>query len=399
MHNFHTFSTISHEFFVTLQCFSHEGMELMQFSSVMLLTLLMLKLLMLPRKVAVNPVVATARWLLATGIALLDVQFLVQLVLGLRAMGVTQAVLVNLVLFVPASWTISLSVLHLQRQGRTSLTERWVGGVAWIVILALLGTTAAIDGKPLLSDSKPLHSAEVAASIVYLAMQAYYSSLHLRSIIAMQRALQNYYDRDTNGMLRWMKLSILVLMVLAWLVPLLIFVESKGLAIFGILFFVGIFFLVDSFCGYIVSAAPNRISIAEESEHQEDDERRKADREQSTNNNAQELTTNTMQHVGEAVERWVAAGGYRQAGLTMPTAAEAIGVPRYLLSAWLRTEPDRTYTSWMTTLRIAEAKRVILAHPDWNNETVAQHCGFADRSYFQRIFKKYVGITPSDFAR
>jgi AraC-like DNA-binding protein len=53
----------------------------------------------------------------------------------------------------------------------------------------------------------------------------------------------------------------------------------------------------------------------------------------------------------------------------------------------------------MTTLRIAEAKRVILAHPDWNNETVAQHCGFTDRSYFQRIFKKYVGITPSDFAR
>ena len=247
-------------------------MELMQFSATMLLTLLLLKLLLLPRKVAVHPVVAPARWLMIAGIALLDVHFLLQFAFGLRAMGVTQAVFVNLVLFVPASWTISLSILHLQRQGRIGRVERWAGGVAWAVTLALLCTAAAIDGQPLLSDTKPLHRAEVVASIVYLATQGYYSGKHLRSIVAMRRTLQDYYDRDTDGMLRWMKLSILVLMVLAWLVPLLIFVESKGLAVFGILFFTGIFFLVDSFCGYIVSAAPDRISMAEESEYLENEE-------------------------------------------------------------------------------------------------------------------------------
>ena len=30
----------------------------------------------------------------------------------------------------------------------------------------------------------------------------------------------------------------------------------------------------------------------------------------------------------------------------------------------------------MTTLRIEEAKRVLLEHPDWTNEAVADHCGF-----------------------
>ena len=81
----------------------------------------------------------------------------------------------------------------------------------------------------------------------------------------------------------------------------------------------------------------------------------------------------------------------------MPAAAEAIGVPRYQLSAWLHTEPDRTYASWMTALRLAEAQRVMRAHPEWSNETVAQYCGFADRTYFQRIFKKHLGMTPAQF--
>ena len=51
----------------------------------------------------------------------------------------------------------------------------------------------------------------------------------------------------------------------------------------------------------------------------------------------------------------------------------------------------------MTNLRIEEAKRVIREHPEWSNETVAQHCGFADRSYFQKKFKEKTGITPAEF--
>ena len=58
----------------------------MQFCAIILLTLLTLKLLLLPRKVGVTPIVSTARWLMTVGIALLGVQFLLQYILGLRAM-------------------------------------------------------------------------------------------------------------------------------------------------------------------------------------------------------------------------------------------------------------------------------------------------------------------------
>ena len=87
-------------------------MELMQFTAIVLLTHLMLKLLLVPIKVGMTPVVGTARWFMTIGIALLDVQFLLQYSLGLRTMGVTQAVLVNLILFVPSSIFISLAIIN-----------------------------------------------------------------------------------------------------------------------------------------------------------------------------------------------------------------------------------------------------------------------------------------------
>ena len=181
-------------------------------------------------------------------------------------MGVTQAVLLNLVLFIPCSWTISLAVIYLQQQGRATRFNKMLGGLTWAMVLGLLGTAAAIDGQPLLSDTPELHYAEVAASILYMMMQGLYSWWHLRNLRDMRLALQNYYDHDMDGMLVWMQFSIIILMFLSLMVPMLIFVQSQGLAVFGILFFAGIFYLVDSFCNYLVSSAPRKMQEAEQSE-------------------------------------------------------------------------------------------------------------------------------------
>ena len=392
-------------------------MEQMQFSAVVLLTLLLLKLLLMPHKVVMNRVVGRARWLMTIGIALLDLHFLLQYTLRLRAMGVTQAVMLNLLLFIPSSWTISLAVLYLQRQGQISHFNKMLGGIVWAVALLLIGIAATIDGKPLFSDTRELHWAEVAVSIFYLAMQGYYSWNHYTNLRSMRLALQNYYDHDMDGMLVWMKFSILVLMVLAMMVPLLIFVERQELAIFGILFFVGIFYLVDTFCNYMVSSAPKKMERAEASENEAfTDPSKRRDKDtlsptlseegekcspysnlsegEETSTPTRSLSLSTV-HTS-LVQKWIDRGGYRHSGLTMPAAAKEIGIPRYLLSAWLKQQ-GCTYAAWMTDLRIDEAKRVITEHPDWNNEAIANHCGFSDRTYFQKKFKEKTGLSPAEF--
>ena len=362
-------------------------MKEMQFVALVLMTLLTMKLLVLPRRAASSTSLSRARWLMAGGTALLGVQFLMQYRLGLREMGVTQAVMLNLFLFIPASWLMQMAVIYLQRQGRIWLGDKLVGIIAWGIVIVLLGVAAAIDGQPFLSDTPQLRIAEVVASFCYLVMQGYYTWRQLSNLRAMRSALANYYDLDMNGLLRWMQLSIFILVILALMVPLLIFAPDYILAFFGVTYFAGIFYLFDSFCLYVVSTAPAKVMEAEqnEDESEHDDE-----------GSSQTISDEALQRVESAVAQWTAAGGHLKNGLKLPNAAEEMHIPRYLLSVWLK-QSGRHYSEWLTDLRIEEAKRVLREHPEWSNEAVAQHCGFSDRCYFQKKFKEATGLTPAQF--
>lgn len=64
-------------------------------------------------------------------------------------------------------------------------------------------------------------------------------------------------------------------------------------------------------------------------------------------------------------------------------------------------EMGLTPLKYMTDLRMKKAKSMLLA--DWMREysvaEVATECGFSDALYFSRVFKKYYGCSPSEFAR
>ncbi len=79
-------------------------MSVVQFSAVILLSLMAMSLLvLLPSFVGRDKVMNRSRWLMASALVLLVVQFLLQYFLKLRQMGVSQAVALNLVFFIPCS--------------------------------------------------------------------------------------------------------------------------------------------------------------------------------------------------------------------------------------------------------------------------------------------------------
>ena len=372
----------------------------MQFTAIILMAILTFKLLMLPNKVALNPKVNKARWLMAASMFLLGVQFLIQYTLHLRQMGVTQAVMVNLIFFIPCSWMISVAVLNLQGKERVTQLDRWLGGFTWLLGMALIGYAAAIDGQPLLSDTPELRNAEIVCSVLYAAMQGHYSWRHGANLRAMRHVLRNYYDRDMEYMLRWMQLSVIILVVLAIMVPVLIFGNGPWLATYSIFFFASIFYMVDNFCSYVVSSAPSRFQEAEESEEEdkrEENERSKLSENPTTGTDtASDDTMEMMQNVEHAVNKWLKAGGYLKSGMKLPIAAAEIGVPQYQLTAWLRQQ-NLKYTDWITGLRIDDAKRMLLEHPEWTSEAIADNCGFTSREYFHRIFRCTIGMTPAQY--
>lgn len=363
----------------------------MQFTAVVLMTLLTFKLLVPHKRSQETPVATTARRLMATATATLAVHFLLQLTLDLRAMGVTQSVMLNLTMLIPASYLFARAVLLLQQHGRLSRWDRWAGPLAWGGAVTLLVAAVIADGQPLLSDSPQRQWAEAAGALCYLAMQTYYSWRHTTALQAMHRTLNDYYDSSTGGMLRWMQLSIVGLMLLALMVPFVIFATDGWLLfVIAIIIYFFIFYLVDSFCYYLTSNAPQKTQEAEES-------RAKDERAETVQGATGQTAMVVEQQTTKAVEQWTARGGHRTAGITSPVAASEMGIPRYQLTAWVKANGYESFSRWMTALRIDEAKRVLLAHPDWSSEAVADYCGFSSREYFHRIFKEQQGITPAQY--
>ena len=397
-------------------------LQMMQFTAVVLMLLLTIKLLFLRERRIKSRQARQARWLMTTGTALLSLHFAIQLNTGLRLMGITQSVMLNLAMLIPASHLFARAILlltssssvatrqneqvllrsllrPLQPRGNLSLADRWTGPAVWTVTMAMLAVAALTDGQPLLSDTLELRLAERAGAVLYMLMQGYYTWRHSVSLVAMHRALHDYYDRDTDGMLRWMQYSIVGLMLLALMVPVAIFSSGPGMLAVAFAVYFLMFYLVDSFCFYLTSPAPERIQAAEQNAAEVEEELRSLNNEKQTDAGtayAAVLSPEVMSEVEQAVEAWKARGGYCQTGLLQPLAAQAIGISRYRLTTWLHQQGLK-YTEWIAQLRVEEAKRIIAAHPDWSNDAVAQHCGFTDRTVLQRTFKRIEGITPQKY--
>ena len=374
-------------------------LQMMQFTAVVLMLLLTVKLLFLRERRIKSRQARQARRLMTTATVLLALHFAIQLKTGLRLMGITQSVMLNLAMLIPASHLFARAILLLQRRGELSLADRWTGPAVWAVTMAMLAVAALTDGQPLLSDTLELRLAERAGAVLYMLMQGYYTWRHSVSLVAMHRALHDYYDRDTDGMLRWMQYSIVGLMLLALMVPVAIFSSGPGMLTVAFAVYFLMFYLVDSFCFYLTSPAPERMQAAEQNAAEMEEELESLNNGKQTDAgtaDAAVLSPEVMSEVEQAVEAWKARGGYCQTGLLQPLAAQAIGISRYRLTAWLHQQGLK-YTEWIAQLRVEEAKRIIAAHPDWSNDAVAQHCGFTDRTVLQRTFKRIEGITPQKY--
>ena len=364
--------------------------EHMQFAGIVLTSgLTMMLAFMLPQWQSNSKVFGRSRWLMTAGTVLLPIQFVLQYTLHFRQMGVTQAVMVNLLFFVPAACLISLAVMNLLRQGRVTKRDWAVGAVTYLLVVAALLTAAIAEDQPLLNDTPEMRTAEMIAAVLYLIMQAYYSGLNALELRRLKRALKGYYDQDKGEILNWMTVSVTLLGLSGLMAPIAIFWSNGWLLVYSMTLFFTIFYCVISFYSYGVDHARQKeLNEAEESAEE-------TGLNEETGSVAMAKTD--RKHIEEAIEKWIANGGHLKSGINMAQVVKEIGVPRYQLTQWLKTTEWELFNPWLTHLRVEEAKQLLKEHPEWSIETIADNCGFSSRSYFQTIFKKQTGMTPAQY--
>jgi len=84
--------------------------------------------------------------------------------------------------------------------------------------------------------------------------------------------------------------------------------------------------------------------------------------------------------------------------LTLEEIAKESGMSKYHFSRVFKASAGRSFKKYLIEKRIDRAKN-LLANEDLNITEVCFSVGFNDLAYFDRIFKRREGITPSAYRR
>ncbi|WP_373734107.1 helix-turn-helix domain-containing protein, partial [Bacteroides heparinolyticus] len=103
--------------------------------------------------------------------------------------------------------------------------------------------------------------------------------------------------------------------------------------------------------------------------------------------------------ISSPLTQWQEARGYSAPNINSTTLALQLNVPKHLLVQYLREQEGKTFRVWLSDLRIEEAKRILIEHPNYDNESIATACGFASRTWLQNRFKAVTGMTPAEWRK
>jgi AraC-like DNA-binding protein len=92
---------------------------------------------------------------------------------------------------------------------------------------------------------------------------------------------------------------------------------------------------------------------------------------------------------------------YLQPNLTIAQLAEEMNCTRHHLSQVLNDQLNKSYYDYINQLRIEAAKNLLVdpQHQQYKIASIAYEAGFNSLSTFNEVFKKFTGVTPSDYRK
>jgi two-component system response regulator YesN len=82
--------------------------------------------------------------------------------------------------------------------------------------------------------------------------------------------------------------------------------------------------------------------------------------------------------------------------ITLEDVAREINVSPQYFSKLFKEETGKNFIDYLTNVRISAAKK-LLSQGRLSIKEICYHIGYSDPNYFSRIFKKVVGVPPTEY--
>lgn len=395
-----------------------------------------------------NPRYERARWLIFVGIMGLAAHYLMQMRYGFRAVDDAVGATVNALVYAPCFSLISMGIFHIEA---THVRRRRVYAVCAAINLAIL----ACFFIGFLQHGEMRIGAWLYAMLALFAANVVYCIVVIvREIIKRRRLLETMAGGDLMPYVRYSRASLLILFFPAVVSPFAI-ISTKMLYFFAPLGLMAFLFFILSFVALGYSYQPKESLLDEEAEgkvspaaivaQQEKtavqqavaahgvasadvassgvvspgeaapcdgahagttpdnatpdnafhaDAAHAADQAEETQT-ASLMPEDRRKQIQQRLDEWCAAMGYKDGGVNLLSLSHAIHVSKDELTIYFDQSLKTTFRIWLSDIRFAAAKKMMIANPDYSNDIISSECGFTSRTHLYRIFKAREACTPT----
>lgn len=246
-----------------------------------------------------------------------------------------------------------------------------------IPILALSGTLFVFHGLRLRGLGVILDI----YILYYLSMLVRYTFLFHKNYWKYNRQVDNFFSEESTAHLRWILYTFIVALLIGIGVLLLTFSENAThYLLFTFLFICFYFYFGIKFLDYAYIFRRIEPAVVETKEKEEESD--------------ESLLRQSYVGLEKALALWKEEKKFTKPEITIEQMAVELHTNRTYLSKYINEHEQKSFKEWINSLRIAEAKHLLVDIPEMPVGEVGQRVGYADRSNFGHQFQKYVGATP-----
>lgn len=360
-----------------------------------------------------NPRYERARWLIFVGIMGLAAHYLMQMRYGFRAVDDAVGATVNALVYAPCFSLISMGIFHIEA---THVRRRRVYVVCAAINLAIF----ACFFIGFLQHGEMRIGAWLYAMLALFAANVVYCIVVIvREIIKRRRLLETMAGGDIMPYVRYSRASLLILFFPAVVSPFAI-ISTKLLYFFAPLGLMAFLFFVLSFVALGYSYQPKESLLDEEAEGKVSPAAVVAQQEKTVaqqavalhgdachdgaahdGDKAKEQQTATLlpedrrKQIQQRLDEWCAALGYRDGAVNLLLLSHTIHISKDDLTLFFDQCLNTTFRIWLSDIRFAAAKKMMIENPEYSNDIISSECGFTSRTHLYRIFKAREACTPT----
>lgn len=208
----------------------------------------------------------------------------------------------------------------------------------------------------------------------------YFNRCYLRS----NALFENYFSNNKNHFIRWLKVS-------HWLFYGMLILGVISIRTGALINWLVQFYVVGMNL-YILVNIINYASEYETLMKANCDEEEETGKEKSGEASPKKAY---IEKLRPRVAEWIQEKSYLEEQFTIDDLAAKLYTNKTYLSTFIKEEFGMNFSSWITSLRLEEAKKMMSEHPDARLKDIAYNVGFSSLPYFSSVFAKSEGVTPS----